>query len=199
MARIHPGQTQSRFQGSVEARIQGQYLTCRSWTRSWTTPETGPDSPDPRDFAFALRVHLRVPLTVTVRRNDPETIGGGRRYPKTQSWSDRCRDRHTSLTGGLSVNPSGINNALHWVLDMAFRGTKALYSHRPAVHNMPLLHRQALNLRTARDHGQRRHRHQARAGRLEQRVPTQIPGEVECECPANSPTPRPFAFTLRVQ
>ena len=49
----HPGQTQSRFQGSVEARIQGQCLTCRSWTRSWTTLETDPIHP--------IRATLRLP------------------------------------------------------------------------------------------------------------------------------------------
>ena len=69
-----PGQTQSRFQGSVEARIQGQCLTCRSWTRSWTTPETGPIHP--------IRETLRLPCSLSsllpkfcVRRRSWRTLG----------------------------------------------------------------------------------------------------------------------------
>ena len=46
----YPGQTQSRFQSSAEARIQGQHSTCRSGDNAWHWP----DSPAQGDFAFAL-------------------------------------------------------------------------------------------------------------------------------------------------
>ena len=50
---MHAGQTQSRFQSSAEARIQGQHSTCRSGDNAWHWP----DSPAQGDFAFALGMH----------------------------------------------------------------------------------------------------------------------------------------------
>ena len=45
---------------------------------------------------------------VTVRQNHSETLreeGGSRRYPKTQRWSDRCRDQRNLIDWRLAGQP----------------------------------------------------------------------------------------------
>ena len=62
----HLGQTQSRFQSSAEARIQGRHPTCRSGNnaRHW------PDSPAQGDFAFALPIWQTAKHIEIVTKND---------------------------------------------------------------------------------------------------------------------------------
>ena len=72
----------------------------------------------------------------------------------------------------------GIENSLHWVLDMAFREDASRVRTGHAAHNLSLLRRE--------DHRQGRHRRPAQAGRLERRVPPQGPVPLACDCPGLS-------------
>jgi predicted transposase YbfD/YdcC len=78
----------------------------------------------------------------------------------------------------------GIENALHWVLDMAFREDASRIRTGHAAHNLSILRRLALNLL--------RRETTAKGGiaaRLERQLPAQGPVPLECDCLAQ-PTGR---------
>ena len=78
----------------------------------------------------------------------------------------------------------GIENSMHWVLDMGFREDESRARKGNSAENLSILRRMAMNLLRVGQKREGRHRSQAQESGLGRKVSAENPHSIRCDCPA---------------